>query len=102
MLDLSPSVDETSRMEIVVRAGRSSSRAGIARNVAAQDVAALDSAVRHPLRLRFYKPAVIETRSTGTITDAWQGAGPRRTACPMRRIEPRVAPDRTSPFSTIE
>ncbi len=29
-------------------------------------------------------------------------AGLRRTACPMRRIDPRVAPGRTSPFSAIE
>jgi len=29
-------------------------------------------------------------------------AGRRRTACPMRRIEPRVALGRTSPLSTIE
>ncbi|MEF2547455.1 hypothetical protein VQ045_09825 [Aurantimonas sp. E1-2-R+4] len=29
-------------------------------------------------------------------------AGRRRTACPMRRIEPRGAPGRTSPSSTIE
>ncbi|MEF2546854.1 hypothetical protein VQ045_06765 [Aurantimonas sp. E1-2-R+4] len=29
-------------------------------------------------------------------------AGRRRTACPMRRIELRVAPGRTSPFSAIE
>ncbi|MEF2548161.1 hypothetical protein VQ045_13425 [Aurantimonas sp. E1-2-R+4] len=29
-------------------------------------------------------------------------AGRRRTACPMRRIELRAAPGRTSPFSAIE